>query len=623
MFLLVVILLSSSPFVAPIPYGAIASGVLKGLTFAMDALKEDPLDEVLKSIRTISSDINSLEGNIGDLSYYMNQNFNKIEHILEKQDVMNDLKSVEELQNSIEATHKIGHFKEYEKRSLQKFADEDHEKILREYHQKFFKNKAIVGKDTLFERLVKLLNTRRICGSSSNSVQIQVEEIFQSILLIEMKGRIAAELRYTILKENDNEHYKREQEDFREILRNQSLQAKEVFERSFKTIDDSEYYNCYKDFSNSNSWAKLSVTTNYMFYYRRYFAGRCTEKTFKEIDKAVKDMKVYDCQDLEDVKTFWYNFGTTNGCPDTKPDGTYGTFCFEDKLNETRVAVSGFTSFQEKISNKTWGLHNENNCHFYPNNYYKFCIGEATENPPNAVTKFDLRKLSSDVAKNYVITGIKFTAENGFISIEIQTGKLLPLGKIDKSTISWKNAYKNLPKEGEYLKITGGEWKNNVLIGNMDKSGNGEDFVVTGVNFKSFSYKGDEHNLPKLCIEVRFHKFDYFSGEIAQEYIDQFIPNEYISNHLKTDNLDLPIRSIPSKNRVTGQGVLNFVASSKEKDAAYHTIPFIDTQKVETISPLSGIGLHYKQAPGFGGFVGPTVIHYNRRKHLNNFLKNV
>ncbi|KAL5286693.1 hypothetical protein ACFFRR_007979 [Megaselia abdita] len=622
MILLVVLLLFSSPSVAPIPYGTIATTTLKGLSFAMDALKEDSFNEVLKSISTISSDINTLKGSIGDLSYYMNQNFNKIEHILEKQDVMNDLKSVEELQNTIEATFKtIDKFHEYEKRSLQTFADENHEKTLREYHQKFFTNKAIIGKETLFERLVKLLNPRMICGSSANSVQIQAEEIFQTIILTEMKGRIAAELRYTILKENYNENYKREQEDFRETLRKQSLEAKEVFERSFRSINDSEYYNCYKDFSENNTWTKLSVTKNYMFYYTVINEGRCLAKNFIEIDKAVKEMKAYDCQDIEDVRPFWHMFLIRNGCPDNKPDGTYGTFCFEDKLNESNISITGFTSFYEKTSKKAWGLQNEKNCNYSTNHFYKFCIAEATDNPPNAVTKFDLRKLSSNVEDNYVITGIKFKDKNGFISIEIQTGKMLSHGKIDKSTISWKNGHKNPPKEGEYLRISGGEQKNNVLIGNMEKSLKGEDFVVTGVKFKSFLYKED--NLPTLSLEVRFHKFDYFSGKITEEYIDEFIPNGFLSNHLKTENLDSPIRSNPSMNRIIGQVILNFVASSKEKDAAYNTIPFIDTQKVETISPLSGIGLHYKQEPGFGGFVGPTVIHYDRRKHLNTFLENL
>lgn len=39
-------------------------------------------------------------------------------------------------------------------------------------------------------------------------------------------------------------------------------------------------------------------------------------------------------------------------------------------------------------------------------------------------------------------------------------------------------------------------------------------------------------------------------------------------------------------------------------------VPFIDTQPVEArvLKPLIGAGIYYKNAPGYGGFIGPLIL---------------
>ena len=48
------------------------------------------------------------------------------------------------------------------------------------------------------------------------------------------------------------------------------------------------------------------------------------------------------------------------------------------------------------------------------------------------------------------------------------------------------------------------------------------------------------------------------------------------------------------------------------------TIPFIDAQPVTTREGtwLSGIGLHYRGHPGYGGYVGLHIATFNYSSHL-------
>lgn len=55
-----------------------------------------------------------------------------------------------------------------------------------------------------------------------------------------------------------------------------------------------------------------------------------------------------------------------------------------------------------------------------------------------------------------------------------------------------------------------------------------------------------------------------------------------------------------------------------DRDAAQTTVPFLDSQPVESLQPvpLSGAGIFHKGQKNFGGFIAPKIITYDFSKHL-------
>lgn len=73
----------------------------------------------------------------------------------------------------------------------------------------------------------------------------------------------------------------------------------------------------------------------------------------------------------------------------------------------------------------------------------------------------------------------------------------------------------------------------------------------------------------------------------------------------------------------TDDQFLTLSLSDLTKDGGQATIPFIDTQKVETnpLSPLSGISFYHKGQPGFGGYMGLKLLTYNLTSQIDPEFK--
>lgn len=73
-----------------------------------------------------------------------------------------------------------------------------------------------------------------------------------------------------------------------------------------------------------------------------------------------------------------------------------------------------------------------------------------------------------------------------------------------------------------------------------------------------------------------------------------------------------------SKIKPNSNKFLRFTNTGIDVDIAQTTIPFLDSQSVESIiaTPLSGAGLYYKSYDGYGGFIGPKIFTYNYSKHV-------
>ena len=68
----------------------------------------------------------------------------------------------------------------------------------------------------------------------------------------------------------------------------------------------------------------------------------------------------------------------------------------------------------------------------------------------------------------------------------------------------------------------------------------------------------------------------------------------------------------------TSDQFVKFGPTSRSKDVAQTTIPFIDTQIVrpKPLVWLKGIGIYHKGQSGFGGYIAPRIITQNVAEYL-------
>lgn len=94
--------------------------------------------------------------------------------------------------------------------------------------------------------------------------------------------------------------------------------------------------------------------------------------------------------------------------------------------------------------------------------------------------------------------------------------------------------------------------------------------------------------------------------------------------HFRSSEYDMSDRSVEAKSDAvmipdsSNDQYIKFTISSLEKDGGQTTIPFIDTQEVNSriATPLSGFGIDHKGSNDFGGYIAPKLLTYDLRHHL-------
>lgn len=135
--------------------------------------------------------------------------------------------------------------------------------------------------------------------------------------------------------------------------------------------------------------------------------------------------------------------------------------------------------------------------------------------------------------------------------------------------------------------------------------------VVTGVRFALID--------GVLSIGIRANRFDFLTGKVDADGV-WMLSDVAERSVLHLNGLDVP-SSTPRKSvRNTAPNlVAEFTPTDVTKDAAQHTVPFLDNSVSEPKHsvPLSGLGLYYKSQPGFGGFVAPQVVIYDFEPYIS------
>ncbi|XP_041675251.1 uncharacterized protein LOC108111250 [Drosophila eugracilis] len=223
---------------------------------------------------------------------------------------------------------------------------------------------------------------------------------------------------------------------------------------------------------------------------------------------------------------------------------------------------------------------------------------------------FNLRPVIADVENNRVVTGLRFVKENSIFHLQIQEGRLLPLGVIEESTVQWKplESYtifdNNIKKNVDFHMLTYDQRAIDLDVVKADK-----DLVVTGLRF----HVDGTH----LQLEAQFSKVDFQSGYLINPKETSYWMNAGNKQH--RERIPLMDPQIPSKSSLESipfsgdNQFIEFTNTGFEQDAAQSTVPFIDIQDVvsDPPVPLSGIGIYYKGRDGYGGFLAPKLFTYD------------
>ncbi|XP_055914156.1 uncharacterized protein LOC129947566 isoform X2 [Eupeodes corollae] len=255
---------------------------------------------------------------------------------------------------------------------------------------------------------------------------------------------------------------------------------------------------------------------------------------------------------------------------------------------------------------------------------YCFCI--CDEQGIKSDRYFNLRESVSNIDENKVITGLRFVKHKRVFHIQIQEGQLLPRGNVNQSTLSWKPVEdyqifdRGVSNGYDYHTLA---WDKRA-IDLDDIEGDDVSHVVTGIRLRVVG--------AHLNLEARLSEYNFESGELVSPRTSSFWKsndNTDVSGdrreqiHLK--NPDVPTRTLVKSMPTSRHNqYIEFTHTSKDRDAAQTTVPFIDIQEVTSNPPvpLSGVGLYHKGRNNFGGFIAPKLITYDFTSYVR-FPKNV
>ncbi|XP_055324696.1 uncharacterized protein LOC129579082 isoform X2 [Sitodiplosis mosellana] len=242
-----------------------------------------------------------------------------------------------------------------------------------------------------------------------------------------------------------------------------------------------------------------------------------------------------------------------------------------------------------------------------------FCL---CDDQKHSERHFSLRDVVSDIYKNRVVSALAFRKFQGVFHLMIVERELKPYAALNVTNPTWHmwskvdyfHIHDALVREGiDYHTMT---WENRSI--NLDTVEVPSGKVVTGCRFRVVN--------GVITLQVRATDFDFISGRLKNlESSFWYVSEAKERTQIPLDNLDVPTltpeKSIPN---ILKDRYITFGPTDKFKDLSQTTIPFIDSQLVESHNPmpLSGVGLYYKTFPGYGGFIAPKILNYNFGPHI-------
>lgn len=219
-----------------------------------------------------------------------------------------------------------------------------------------------------------------------------------------------------------------------------------------------------------------------------------------------------------------------------------------------------------------------------------------------------------------MVTGVAITKVNRVIQLTIAQRELQQNGSIESNSnesIHWTTSPSIIVEDNntvngfDYHTLT---YENRTI--DLDTLIAPVGQVVTGVRFNA-NAKGH------LTIQIRVTDIDITTGRLMNLNDSIWLSNPNGGkNKINIGRADVSTKAMEkSVSKNDTNAYVEFGPTDIKLDIAQRTVPFLEGLKVEpkVPVPLSGVGLYYKRAPGFGGFVAPKIVVYDFEPYIGNY----
>jgi len=216
-----------------------------------------------------------------------------------------------------------------------------------------------------------------------------------------------------------------------------------------------------------------------------------------------------------------------------------------------------------------------------------------------------LAPVTSDIASNKIVTGVRFMMKDGVLHLQIEEGEAEKGGEVSEGTTEWKPLVPLSKKDDTKVAVL--EYLRRSI--DLDDLISPKDHVVTGVKFRVL---GGHINLEIQATQINPDTGKLVLGSshwISNDNTPESTKNARIKMTL--EDTDIPtLTKHPSIPDSVHDQYLEFGPTSRVKDVAQTTVPFIDIQEIRPTPPvwLRGVGVYHKGQPGYGGFIAPRVF---------------
>lgn len=211
-----------------------------------------------------------------------------------------------------------------------------------------------------------------------------------------------------------------------------------------------------------------------------------------------------------------------------------------------------------------------------------------------------------------VIIGVRFAKTQGVLYLQIQTGKLLPFGNIDPSTVKWQDPPGDLTSNFFEIDYD----SRGFSLGNLHM----DDHVLTGIKLENYVASIVHSVVGKRILNLATGELEQSSsGRVYNENeILHFRKLEGTKVGLDGGNRRYIVKGSVKKN--SWDYMIQFIASDFDTDRGQTLVPFFDGNNIELDipRPLSGIGFILYTNAGHAGYIRPVLKTFNYKFLISN-----